>query len=63
MYGDEPYKQWSVDKAMVLSNERTGLDKTTNCSVVFWKLDPSLHFQPMFHSCVYDSTKELWELL
>lgn len=36
-------------KAMVLSNERTGPDKTTNCSVVFWKFDPSLHFQPMFH--------------
>lgn len=34
---------------MVLSNERTGPDKTTNCSVVFWKLDPSLHFQPVFH--------------
>ena len=42
---------------------KAGLDKPTNCSVVFWKLDPSLHFQPMFHSCVYDSTKELWELI
>lgn len=35
---------------MVLSNDRTGPDRTTNCSVVFWKFDPSLHFQPMFHS-------------
>ena len=43
---------------MVLSNERTGPDKTTNCSVVFWKFIQVYISSQCFTLCVYDSTKE-----